>query len=127
MKRQCEGGLCKDNVEVLQCHRETDGNNCASPQYGAWSACRYGDICDENGSASRSVREVKCRAGGCVESSFTERKDCPRYTEGKMCDSVEECNYKRCITLTWTCRGGFCDTEAEPRVHWSGRHAPGGE
>ena len=132
-------GVCGDSSETFSetgnCTRDTDGDECGSTSYGAWSACGgFNTSCDEIGTRSRTLYIDICDSGRCDgERLDTETDSCSRVTDGNYCAPCKSCSNGNCMiddsaggcAENQTCSGGVCVQQTQSQclestdISWS--------
>jgi hypothetical protein len=86
-RQRCSSGACKPSVETLSqsCTRNTEGISCGSSGSSGWSACDYGDDCNQEGERYLTTYAYQCSAGTCVSRTTEVSQPCSRNTQGSSC------------------------------------------
>lgn len=118
---RCVTGSCTPatTAETGNCSRDTDGDTCDTPDFGAWSLCLY-TTCAETGRRTRTVTVYECASESCVGSTDNESDTtaCNRDTEGDSCQNLATCQRGSCESGSCAYSGPGCtpDRCCEPGI-----------
>lgn len=115
-----------ERIQMEDCMRDTNGDECAPPEEEMFSACSYADDCDETGEQKRTVTTHSCTSGQCMARTAEQTRACNRSTENDSCPPGVEVMYSDCefqhdcdatgsrgvTTTRYSCHNGQCDVSA---------------
>lgn len=133
----CGDAMCDEGMRTCaSCLSDAD---CPADGVGAWSACVFGDVCDELGERTRIATTFACEMGACRPTMTTEREGCPRETDGTTCsmtapgawtdcdylDSCDESATRVRDVTTYACAAGACAPSTEREIEGCTRETDG--